>query len=473
MKCPDCGEEAPSGSTTCPKCGRKLARKRQSARFFRFDPSAEPDAGEPDAGQPDGAAQDGPPPASPAPPAESPFEEADAAEEVSPLDALAQQMKTGSSPAAPPPAAAPVQAEPVQAEPVQAEPVVAPPPASVPAAPAPGGTEDDDALERLGPYRIKGVIGRGGMGAVYEGFDENLSRTVAIKVLPEEHAISEDFVRRFLAEAKAIAQLSHPNVVAVHYAGSEEGQYFFAMEYVEGENLQQVVEREGPLAAKTAVGYAHQAALGLEAACAEGIIHRDVKPANLMLTPDGVIKVADFGLAHGGDPGVTTTGEVAGSPYFMSPEQGRGEHVDHRADMYSLGATLYFLLTGSPPFAGEDAIAIIFKHVNEPPPKLPNAPYGLERLMKLLLAKAPSERPADYEHLVRDLHQLSERGVPPRPLVAAGDVAVEPGLSTPATVQISPEHEAERQKKAKIDRLLVELQSILEVPEGELGGGEG
>ena len=460
VKCPGCGEEAPSGSTTCPKCGRKLARKRESARFFRFDPSAEPDGDKPDAGEPDGDPQ------GEATPAESSFEQADAADEISPLDALARQMRTGSTDASPA-QAAPLAAEPVEA--VPAVPVAAPPPAPEPGSPE---AEAEEALEGLGPYKIEGVIGRGGMGAVYRGFDENLNRTVAIKVLPEEHAVSEEYVRRFLAEAKAIAQLSHPNVVAVHYAGSEEGQYFFAMEYVEGENLQQIVEREGPLSAKTAVVYAHQAALGLEAACAEGIIHRDVKPANLMLTPDGVIKVADFGLAHGGDPGVTTTGEVAGSPYFMSPEQGRGEHVDHRSDMYSLGATLFFLLTGSPPFTGEDAIAIIFKHVNEPPPKIPNAPYGLERLMKLLLAKAPSERPADYEHLVRDLHQLSERGVPPRPLVSAGEVAIHPGINTPATVQLSPDEEAERRKKVKIDRLLVELQSILEVPEGELRAGE-
>jgi len=273
--------------------------------------------------------------------------------------------------------------------------------------------------ERLGPYEVRKLLGRGGMGAVYEGFDESLNRRVAIKVLAPEHTSSTEFTQRFLEEAKTVAKLTHRHVVAVYYAGTEAGRHFFAMEFVEGESLYDLVRREGPIGPRRAVGYALQAALGLEAAFEAGILHRDVKPANLMLAPDDTVKVADFGLAKiSTGVGVdTTAGEIVGSPHYMSPEQGKGLPLDFRSDIYALGASLFFLITGRPPFDGPDPVAIIYKHISEPAPRIPHAPYGLERLMAIMMAKDPEKRQRSYKQAVFDLDKLHKSGLPVAPLV--------------------------------------------------------
>ncbi len=321
----------------------------------------------------------------------------------------------------------------------------------------------DEMPESLGIYKVEGVIGQGGMGAVYLGVDEQLNRKVALKVLPPQVASTEEFIRRFLDEARAVAKFTHPNVVAIYFAGSDGGRHFFAMEYVEGDDLRHLVESVGPLGPRRAMGYAIQAVKGLQAAFGAGIVHRDVKPGNLMLAADDTVKVADFGLAKpqtGGGVEETAVGQVVGSPYYMSPEQGQGHRVDHRSDIYSLGATLFFLLTGRPPYLGDDAISVIFKHVSEPVPKLPRAPFGLERLMERMMAKDPDERPADYDQLLRDMEKLHQKGLPANPLVD-GDWDPTKESDTTATTIRQASGAADRERQQRLKALLARIDAIV------------
>jgi serine/threonine-protein kinase len=267
--------------------------------------------------------------------------------------------------------------------------------------------------EVLGPYQVKGKLGEGGMGAVYEGYDPQLDRRVAIKVLAPRLAQNEEFVQRFLAEARAIARVAHPNVAAVFSAGSEGTEHYFVMEYIEGESLDERVEKSGRLTPKASIGYVLQTVRGLAAAHERGIVHRDVKPANLMLDPNGKIKVTDFGLAKasGENLKLTQAGAVMGSPHFMAPEQGRGEETDLRADIYALGATLYYLVVGSPPFEGDSSLAIILKHQESPVPQIDRAPPSLNRIVGKMMAKAASDRYPSYDALMKDLVRLDRSGL--------------------------------------------------------------
>jgi serine/threonine protein kinase len=272
------------------------------------------------------------------------------------------------------------------------------------------GAEGDPraALEGavLGPYRVGALLGEGGMAAVYEGEDPGLGRRVAIKVLRGEYARNADLVVRFLNEARAMARVTHPSVVGVYFAGSDRGRHFFAMEHLAGPDLEDLVLRDGPLEERQALGYLVQAACGLAAAAAQGLVHCDVKPSNLMAVGGGLIKVTDFGIAQavtaagaGADP------DVMGTPCFMAPEQVLGNALDFRTDVYALGATLYFLITGEPPCDGEDPVEVALRQVHDPIPQIPGASRAVNRLLSRMMAKSPEARHAAYDELLADIRR--------------------------------------------------------------------
>jgi serine/threonine protein kinase len=273
---------------------------------------------------------------------------------------------------------------------------------------------------KLGTFEVHSTLGQGGMGVVYKAYDASLDRHVALKVLSSELNRNKNFIERFRREAKACGKLSHPNITHIYsISPRDERWHHFAMEYVEGRNLAEWVRDEGVFPLERIVEIARQASRGLEVAAKAKIIHRDIKPSNLLLTADKRVKITDFGLAKarasmGATLDLTSTGVVMGTPLYMSPEQARGGKVDHRSDMYSLGATLYFLATGQPPFEADSAIAIILKHINEPLafPSDKEVPQGLQVLIRRLMEKDASRRPETYAELIEDLDRL-ERGEAP------------------------------------------------------------
>jgi uncharacterized RDD family membrane protein YckC len=268
--------------------------------------------------------------------------------------------------------------------------------------------EDPLVGKRLRHFEVTRLLGRGGMGSVYLGQDTSLGRPVALKVLDPELGRDRDVVARFEREARAQARLRHPNVAQIHFIGEEGGMHFFAMERLVGPSVDVVLAR-GPLPWAEAVEHTLAAARGLRAALAEGFVHRDVKPSNLMLDPDSRIKILDFGLVKSmrGDAELTRDGAIIGSPLYMAPEQGRAEDVDHRADIYSLGCALYHMLTGRPPFTAPSPVGIITMHVTDkatPVRQLAaDVPEAVERIVERMMAKQPRERFPDYDTLIAAL----------------------------------------------------------------------
>ena len=253
------------------------------------------------------------------------------------------------------------------------------------------------ARPQLENYRILEQIGKGAMGAVYKALQLSLNRTVALKILPPSLATDKKYIARFLQEAKVVAQLNHENIIYVIDVGESQGVYYYAMEYVEGKTVKRMVEENGPLDKTQVVDIAIQAARALECACSHGIVHRDIKPANIMVTPEGVVKLCDFGLARQLDMdvrGVTAT--IAGTPYYISPEQIRNDPLDTRTDIYALGGTMYFMATGSVPFTGRSPAIVMTKHLYEKPvpPHLKNSaiPRQLEMIILRCLQKRPEDR---------------------------------------------------------------------------------
>ena len=245
-------------------------------------------------------------------------------------------------------------------------------------------TDWPDSLGRLGTYEVKGVLGRGGMGIVLKAFDPALNRNVAIKVLSAPLASCGAARRRFLREARAAAAVVHVHVVSVFAVVETSGLPFLVMEYVPGRSLQDRLDRLGPLSLQEVLRIGMQTAAGLAAAHAQGLVHRDVKPANILLE-NGVerVKLTDFGLARAAaDAGLTQSGVVAGTPNYMAPEQARGESTDHRADLFSLGSTLYAMCTGHPPFRAESAVAVLRRVSDDTPRPVrainPDMPEWLE-----------------------------------------------------------------------------------------------
>src|SRR6266704_2014783 len=267
--------------------------------------------------------------------------------------------------------------------------------------------------ERFGPYRVEKRIGAGGMGVVYLALDEELQRQVALKTLLPALAADPEFVARFKREAQSAAALNHPNITQIYTIGQEGRVPFFAMELIRGQSLEAIVKETGAIPAHVATGYMLQAARGLRHAAQKKLIHRDIKPSNLMLTEDGVVKITDFGLAKAArsETQLTATGEVLGSPGYISPEQASGAALDARSDIYSLGATFYHLVTGKLPFEAPTPVAMIIKHMNEPlrSPRAvnPNIPYPIASIVQKMMAKRAGERFQDYDALIREL----ERGM--------------------------------------------------------------
>lgn len=290
----------------------------------------------------------------------------------------------------------------------------------------------------LGAYRIERFLGSGSMGEVFEALDTGLARVVAVKMLSTRHRDNAELRARFLREGRAVAAIAHPHVVSVFATGMHGDLPYIAMELLAGVDLGTHVERHGPLSASAAAAATRDAAMGLAAASAAGIIHRDVKPSNLVRLHNGAIKVTDFGLAKPKDPGrepaLTGMGVVVGTPDYIAPEQARGEPLDERCDIYALGGTLFFLLTGRPPFrtgvASEDKyLKVVARHLRDPAPDprqfRPDVPADLAALCRQLMAKDPAERPR-YDALIATLDAMATR------YAAAPAATAAPGATTPA-----------------------------------------
>lgn len=265
----------------------------------------------------------------------------------------------------------------------------------------------------LGPYRVLDQIGQGGMGTVFLGEHINFKRKVAIKVLSREQAESTEAVERFQREARASAALCHPNIMRVHHAGFENGAYFMVMEYIDGMTLEELVDRKGPLPVEEAVRVAAQAAAGLQHAHEKGFVHRDVKPENLMLTRTGVLKILDMGLtksvnrAEDNLTGLLNSGAILGTLDYLSPEQALQATIDPRADLYSLGATLFTLLTGLSPYEGVPAKQKLMQHQFGAVPDVqtfcPEVPKKLSLVVQKMMAKKPEDRYASALEVIEAL----------------------------------------------------------------------
>jgi eukaryotic-like serine/threonine-protein kinase len=260
-------------------------------------------------------------------------------------------------------------------------------------------------------YRLEARIGSGGMSTVYRALDETLQRQVAIKLLNREVASDSDQLERFRREARAVAQLSHPHIVGVIDAGEDENRPYIVFEYIEGETLKERIRRVGRLPIPEAVAYAIEIARALGAAHARHIVHRDVKPQNVLIDEEGSAKVTDFGIARTLDEeGLTADGRVLGTTDYVSPEQALGQHVNGQSDLYSLGIVLYEMLTGEVPFKGENQVAVAMKHVREVIPdvqsKRPEVSAALAAVVDTATAKRQEDRYADDVELIADLEDV-------------------------------------------------------------------
>ena len=275
-----------------------------------------------------------------------------------------------------------------------------------------------------GRYEVEDLVGTGGMSSVYRARDTVLERRVALKILHQHFTDDPEYVERFRREARAIAGLNHPNIVTVIDRGELDNHQFIVFEHVPGENLKDFVRRRGPLPVDEALALTGQIARGLAFAHEHGVVHRDVKPQNVLLDESGNAKVTDFGIARSLDPGdgLTETGTLLGTSEYISPEQAGGQRLDARSDQYSLGVVLYELLTGEPPYSGDNFMAVAMKHVREPVPRLrdrrPDVPASVEAVVSRAMAKRPEERFPSTEDMLAALE------------AAAG---ADPGLSEGAT----------------------------------------
>lgn len=288
--------------------------------------------------------------------------------------------------------------------------------------------------ETIGKYEVRRLLGQGSVGAVYLAFDPLIEREVAIKVL--RPGLSEDptALLRFLSEARSVGQLNHPNAIAIYEIGEENHEYFIVMELAQGGTVLNMVREQGSLSLREACDVTIQAARGLEAAHNHGLIHRDVKPENLMLSPEGTVKLVDFGLAklvdRTGDLSLTTTGQVMGTPVYMSPEQITGDKADARTDIYSLGATFFQLLTGRPPFLGKSVAQLVYAHLEakrpDPAKINPKLPTECANIIGQAMAIKPEDRYSSVGSMIRDLESLArsasdtdsrETAVAPRVLI--------------------------------------------------------
>ncbi|HEX2044783.1 MAG TPA: protein kinase [Gaiellaceae bacterium] len=339
-------------------------------------------------------------------------------------------------------------------------------------------------------YELEELVGEGGMSTVFRARDTVLERRVALKVLHEHHARDPEYVERFRREARAIARLAHPNIVTVIDRGQWRGRQFIVFEHVSGETLKDLVAREGPLPVDRALSLAHQVARALAFAHDAGIVHRDVKPQNVLVDADGAAKVMDFGIARSLDPDdeLTQTGTLLGTSDYISPEQASGARVDERSDQYSLGVLLYELLTGEVPYPGPNLMAVAVRHLRDPVPSVrarrPGVPPRVDAIIGRAMAKRPTDRFPSMEAMTAALEaSLAEA----RPLSVPGgdeDTGVM-AVAEPAEAKPAPPRRRERTRPRPVAVLLllaaagalvaglVAAQMGRDDPGDEAGGGNG
>jgi eukaryotic-like serine/threonine-protein kinase len=294
-----------------------------------------------------------------------------------------------------------------------------------------------------GRYRVLHKVGSGGMADVYCAEDTHLGRRVALKLLHKRFAQDKEFVERFRREASSAAGLQHPNVVGVYDRGEFDGTYYIAMEYCEGRSLKQVITSEAPLDPRRAIGIAKQMLVAARFAHRRNVIHRDLKPHNVILDDEDTVKVMDFGIARAGASDITEAGAIMGTAQYLSPEQAQGRPVTEASDLYSIGIVVFEMLTGRAPFDGDSAVAIALKHVNQPAPSprqfVPTIPSELEAVVMKALAKDAAERYTDAESFIRDLDAVAarlDRG--PVDAESTAVFAPVPSLPTPAPSAMAP-----------------------------------
>jgi serine/threonine-protein kinase len=338
-------------------------------------------------------------------------------------------------------------------------------------------TAEDLSGKTLGDYLILRRLGQGGMGQVYLAEQRSLKRRVALKILKSELAASPTSLKRFQLEAEAAARITHANIVQVYAFGATERRHFIALEYVDGCTLRDYVLRKGPPPLALALSIMRQAAAALQRASEHGVIHRDVKPENVLLTRKGEVKVADFGLSRclteDQQPlHLTQSGVTLGTPLYMSPEQVEGRPLDPRTDIYSLGATFYFMFTGRPPFQGRSAFEVAVQHVQAEPEPLrqlrPDVPEPLNRIIRKMMAKRPEHRYVNGRELLRDLTQFREELA--ASLKAAGGSM---GLSSLAISQISSPSTtlARMSPRRKVGTVWLAVLGAVTVVMAAVGGG--
>ncbi len=285
-----------------------------------------------------------------------------------------------------------------------------------------------DQIRTLGQYRLIRELGQGGMGAVYLAEDSMMQREVALKILPKKFATDQQYLGRFKREAQAAGNLNHPNICGAYAIGEEHGIHYYVMEYCEGEALHDRLKRVGRIYWKDAFKIITDAAQGLKFAHDNGIVHRDIKPDNIFITKEGVVKILDMGLAKltvaGNQAHLTQDGSALGTPHYISPEQARGEtNIDGRSDIYSLGVTLFHLLTGEKPFDGENGSVIMMKHLMKPAPDplsiVPDLPEEVVRIVLCMMAKKPEQRYEDCAALIEDLERVGGGLIASGPSIAA------------------------------------------------------
>ncbi len=296
-----------------------------------------------------------------------------------------------------------------------------------------------------GRYRIERKLGTGGMASVYLAEDQELGRRVAIKLLDERHAQDEQFIERFRREAESAAGLSHPNVVSIYDRGEAGGTYYIAMEYLEGKTLKELLVSRGPTPVRVAIDYTRQILSALDFAHRNGIVHRDIKPHNVVVAPDGRLKVTDFGIARSGSSQMTEAGSIIGTAQYLSPEQAQGKPVHPSSDLYSVGVVLYEMLTGTVPFSGDTALEIAMKHLNtvpEPPsekrpPGIGEVPHELDLVVLRALAKDSEDRYRTAREMDADLGRVAQ-GLPVAHETEEAATAVLSGAGLEAATQVVP-----------------------------------
>ena len=295
-----------------------------------------------------------------------------------------------------------------------------------------------------GRYRIVRKLGTGGMANVYLAEDEVLGRRVAIKILDDRHAGDDQFVERFRREAKNAASLSHPNIVSIYDRGEAEGTYYIAMEYLDGRSLKELIVARGPAPVNVAIDYARQILAAIRFAHRHGIVHRDIKPHNVLVDAEGRLKVTDFGIARAGASQMTEAGSIIGTAQYLSPEQAKGAPVNQTSDLYSVGVVLYELLTGVVPFSGDTPVEIAMKHLSSAPEapsqKRAEIPRDLDLVILRALAKDPADRYQNAEEMDADLARVA-RGAAVSPATEEAATAIisrPPSTAVTAITQARP-----------------------------------